>query len=291
MKTNKKRLFLVLSIILLFLLFLVVTLYILRRKAIAVHIAVHKGDTYKIKKLLENNPHLVNARDQRGLTPLHYAAWNKQLEAVELLVEFDADIHAAIQKMAPIHFAVRGGNINIVKFLLDKGADASMKGFINMTPLHYAATRGRKEIAELLIQRGAVVNARDEQNTIPLHYAAYGGYLDVVKLLIEKGADINAKSDAPVTGNTPLHVAIYEGHHKVIRYLLSKGADVNSTTFDKRTALHYAADRNDVNSVKILIQNGVDLASIAYGQTPLEIAEEKGFVDIVDLLKKASREP
>ena len=62
------------------------------------------------------------------------------------------------------------------------------------TPLHLAAQGGKEQVVRLLLEKGADIEARDRTQQTPLHYAAYSGSEKLVRLLLEKGADIEARS-------------------------------------------------------------------------------------------------
>ncbi|MGV8124932.1 MAG: ankyrin repeat domain-containing protein [Candidatus Xenobiia bacterium LiM19] len=126
-------------------------------------------------------------------------------------------------------YAVKGGNIEIVKLLIEKGADvsAATNGY---TALHEAAKLGHKEIAELLITKGADVNAKTLPLNVPgdlasaytpLHLAAESGKIEVVKVLVSNKADVNARDSQ---GKTPLSYAQDKNQREVIEYLRSAGA-------------------------------------------------------------------
>ena len=104
-----------------------------------------------------------------------------------------------------IHEASSGGDIDMVKQLLDAGADVNAKDDLTeMTPLFDAVSSGKKEVAALLIDKGADVNGKIAMGFTSLHNAAGSGRYEIVELLIEKGADVNEKNDF---GITPLDMA------------------------------------------------------------------------------------
>jgi len=95
--------------------------------------------------------------------------------------------------------------------LINKGDDQKV------TPLHYASLNGDVDIVEFLVSKGAT-NCVDVNGETPLHLASLNGHLSVVKYLIEIGSDFNVQSS---NGSTPLHLACTNQQLKVIGYLLS----------------------------------------------------------------------
>jgi len=134
-------------------------------------------------------------------------------------------------RWACIHDAATRGDLADVKRHLQRGADVNATDIAFHTPLHYAAREGHTEIVKLLINSGADMNVVVRRTSFtrhgftPLHYAAYEGHLDVVKLLVEAGADVNARD---YSNFTPLHraAAAPKGWEKkqIIEFLELHGA-------------------------------------------------------------------
>ena len=182
----------------------------------------------------------VNAKNEYGETPLHVAAWLNEYRAAQLLLENGAKIVGDWHGYTPLHFVIprQGSMENVMKLLIDYGADVNAKSNDGNTPLRVAVKYavggyGETELVQLLIDNGADVNASET----PLLYEAvweqlYRGGVggdNVIKLLIDNGADVNAKSG----GWTPLHVyALFmsptESMENAIKLLIDNGADVNA---------------------------------------------------------------
>ena len=190
---------------------------------VSIHEAAMNGDLATVKKLLEQNPALLEARDDdEGVTPLAYAAGFGHMEVLEFLVARGANVNARDPRgLSALHLTVYTGQMQSLRFLLDKGADTRASGPSGMSPLHFAVKES-PEIAGLLIQRKADVGARDDYGNTALILAARAGVQDVVRLLVESGADVNAAN--PLTGDGPLDVALQEGRTEIADFLRSKGA-------------------------------------------------------------------
>ncbi|MEM3964298.1 MAG: ankyrin repeat domain-containing protein [Thermofilaceae archaeon] len=118
--------------------------------------------------------------------------------------------------MSELHEAVREGDLQRVKKLLEQGANVNARSRVGWTPLHWAAEKGYLEVARLLVEKGANVNARDNDGRTPLHYAALYGYLDVVRFLLEAGANPTFRDS---WGRTPADLARKIGHGDVAKLL------------------------------------------------------------------------
>lgn len=111
-----------------------------------------------------------------------------------------------------------------------------------LTALIRAADYGKYDIVKLLIEKGANVNHRTDNGFTAIIWAAERGHLDIVKLLVENGADINAKSTW--AAKTPIMAAAERCENiDVISYLITKGANLNEKGAGG-TVLDYAKSRN-----------------------------------------------
>jgi hypothetical protein len=121
--------------------------------------------------------------------------------------------------------ATESGNIRRVQELLDSGVD--INDYVNdygMTALLLASMYEHIDIVRLLLEKGADVNIKDENGYNALMWASVRGYTDIVRLLLENGADINLQNE---NGYTALMLASVSGITEIVRLLLEKGADVN----------------------------------------------------------------
>ena len=129
--------------------------------------------------------------------------------------------------MCDLHVACQAGDVNAVAGHLDAGADINAQDALGATPLNAAALGGQYEISRLLLERGADHDiATHETRRTPLHTAALHAASEVCRALLEHGASVNARD---VDGYTPLWWAIVGRDVETIGTLLDGGADVNET--------------------------------------------------------------
>jgi uncharacterized protein len=189
--------------------------------------AAEKMDRAAIRTLLQRHVD-VNAPQADGMTALHWATYQDDLEIVDALLRARANVNAANRYgVTPLALACTNGSATIVERLLKAGADpnATLPG--GETALMTAARVGSLASVKALLVRGAIVDAKDDRRgQTPLMWAAAEGHADVVQVLVEVGADIHARL---ASGFTPLLFAVREGRTEVVRVLLKAGADVNET--------------------------------------------------------------
>ena len=124
--------------------------------------AIAMNDTNTAAQLLENNTNLVLAVDNLSKQPLLEAAAAGNVQLVKRLLELGADINAqgdtynsAGSQNTALHFAIQRNHPDICKVLLECGADPNRMAFGFETPLHLAFREGNEEIASLLLDYGA----------------------------------------------------------------------------------------------------------------------------------------
>lgn len=156
-------------------------------------------------------------------------------------------------KNMALMFAANEGDLNKVKELLDKGANANAK--YGDTALIRASWNGHTEIVEALVEAGADVNVKDENGNIALIWASAVGYIEIVKALIEAGADVDAEYE---DGCTALTASAELGNTEVVETLLEAGAYVDVKNKDGNTALALASVKGHMEIVKALILAGGD---------------------------------
>ncbi|HIN50492.1 MAG TPA: hypothetical protein EYM78_07230 [Gemmatimonadetes bacterium] len=168
---------------------------------------------------------------------------------------------AALPVDNPLLDAARRGEVEVVRSLLDGGADVNAARGDGLTALHAAAERGHLDVAKLLISAGAELDAGTRIGRYtPLHLAGRGGHGRVVGALVEAGADVNATTSN--TGVTPVHLAAAAvGGETSVATLLDHGADVNAREASSgQTPLMFAAAYDRSAAVRMLLNRGADAA-------------------------------
>ncbi|MBI1284206.1 MAG: ankyrin repeat domain-containing protein [Thiobacillus sp.] len=159
--------------------------------------------------------------------------------------------------------------------------------------LFSAAQSGDATQVKSLLNAGANHATADEAGETALMHAAHGGHLAVVQLLIAAGANVNAKSPQ---GWTALAKAAYNGetergYVEIIEVLHAAGASLDERIFFGITPLMLAAGGGDAPVVEWLINNGADvLAANEGGRTARMMADDKFYVDVINLLHEAEQQ-
>ena len=157
----------------------------------------------------------------------------------------------------PLIQAVRDRNYQMIEYLLTlpniniNSVDNKKFGF---PPLSHAVQMHEFGIMRTLIDNGANVNepSTNDKNPFntPLMIAAWGGRLESVQLLVESGACVNQQDKGH--GFTPLIKAVFKGNIDIVKYLLEQGADKGVFSYERKTALDYAYEKNHQEIIEIL---------------------------------------
>ena len=170
----------------------------------------------------------ANVADDRGITPLMYAAEIGSLDALRLLIDRGADVNAQIAFGAPaLMWSV--SDPAKVRLLLDHGAPVNTVARSGRTALIVAAfTNPSADVVKLLLARGAKVGVMDARHVTPLNAATFGNDTATIRLLLGAGADINTPDT--FIGLTPLMNAAGNRNVEALKLLLARGAGVNAVS-------------------------------------------------------------
>jgi len=201
---------------------------------------------------------------------LEFAAREGFLQSARFLLDHGADVNARGQRqMTPLHWAAFGGHPAMVELLVARGAQIELRDDCGCTPLHDAASSldvnksgDYVGVVRVLIGAGADPNARAFAlmfSATPLLYATSGldehpkEALSIINLLMEHGADPNAQSD---DGETPLLSAVRHGSKDAVETLLARGANVNTKNKSGETPLALAKKLMKASIAQLLRKHG-----------------------------------
>jgi ankyrin repeat protein len=220
------------------------------------------------------------------------------LAAVKALVEEgnapDSAIDYGGEPVTPLFKAAGEGRTDIVKYLIEKGADVNFRGKEwGHTPLSEAASRGFDDVIEVLLKAGADPKIKDRNGYTAFAIAALGGQTDAAEALL-KSSDVNAADNY---GNTLLMAATTTGQTEAIRWLVGKGADLDKVSqleYGGRTALVSAAEVGALESARTLLELGANPhLKMKDGSTALShaLASSMKNDELIELLKAAVAKP
>jgi ankyrin repeat protein len=219
-----------------------------------------QGDISTMKLFLAAgiNPNVEDNLFHRE-TALMVAAGKGHTEIVKLLLEMGAnpDIQNDFNGTALLN-AAKEGHTESLRLILEADLEIDAKDIHGATALMHATQRGDTEMVRLILQKNPDVNLREDGRwgsfSPALKMAAEGGHVDIVKLLLEHGADT---SDQAVLG-TALWGAARSCEPNILQLMLDNGAVVNTGRYAKSPLLQ-ATGCSDVEIVKTLLENGADV--------------------------------
>ena len=159
--------------------------------------------------------------------------------------------------MTTLMRAVKDHDAAQVKQLIAQGVDVNELDSGGDAPLIIAAYNGYTEIVKLLLDAGADVGALDPgMKATALHAASYAGHAEAAKLLIEGGIDIDKQG--PYNGYTALHDAVWQNNVDVARVLIDAGANLSIKSNSGQTPLEFARSRRH-NEIAALIERKLNV--------------------------------
>ena len=164
-------------------------------------VAALAGRHFPTAKLLHHNGAHVNIPGHGGRTPLHSGAWYGDLEMVQILLDYKANVNVQDpDNWTPIHYTSNG---------------------FRTQPIPHNIRQLFPDVARLLLEHGADLNARNNFGETPLYQAVANGTAEVVRVLLEHGANVGVENNK---GKTPYQAALARGDNEITNLLLKHGA-------------------------------------------------------------------
>ena len=217
------------------------------------------------------------------------------LEAVRALLVHGAqpDVAETFKGQTALMWAVAENHPQVVRALVEGGANLRARSKGGFTALLFAAQQGNLESTEILLSAGADLNEPAPDGITPLLVAVESGHARLASFLLDKGAHV----DASAAGRTALHAAVQAARPDIAAELLARGADPNARLTRRlprvagelaggpgsmigATPFWLAAKFADVGLMRLLVEKGADPRLAAKdGTTPLMVAAGIGWVD------------
>ncbi|XP_029007428.1 serine/threonine-protein phosphatase 6 regulatory ankyrin repeat subunit C-like [Betta splendens] len=271
--------------------------------------AAASGGNVDCLNLLLNSGAELEMKDHLGRSPLHYAAASGNRQCTASLVRAGAEVNELdLTGCSPLHYAAAshtfcGGEANsesdisvakeheaslCLDFLLDNGANPTLKNSKGYSAVHYAAACGNKAHLELLLEISFNCLEEVESNVpvSPLHLAAYYGHCEALRLLCETLVSLDVRD---IEGRTALHLAAQRGFAPCVEVLLKHQAFFTLKEHKhKWTALHVAAAMGQIDCLLLLVnmEQSADIIDNTdiQGQTALMLAALGRHSDCVHIL-------
>ena len=225
------------------------------------------------------------------LTELAQLIISENIEELEIRFSKGLDVNAVFNiteyiDEPPIILALCENKKKVIQWLLSKKINLNDK---DNPSILMACSNCDTDIVKQLIEKGANVNAKHRIGKTAMNDALYGNNYDVVSILIENGYDL--KKDG-----VSLRQAVSARQKKAIKIFLDNGVDVNFCKPDmvypyNSTPVHIAAQNNDLETVKLLVEKGADVTiKDKYGERPYNCAVKNGNEEMKFFLKSLEPE-
>ncbi len=245
------------------------------------HKACFYNATDTVTKILYKTPEIVDYRDKELNTSLHIAALQGNITICKILIAEDANVNAENEYgYTPVYNAVKSNNIDLVKLLVDNGAEYDLRDRSYVTSAFlYAILSGKTEIVKYFLSIGA------QSDLVSISYAMDKNQKEIFEMLIQQEIDIDVQRN--FFGTTLLHISVINADPYYLNTLLQKKPFLNiKDSILGRTALHKAVLKRRTAMAKELIDNNASI-NIAddLGYTAVDYAEIEGYKEIIEYIK------
>jgi ankyrin repeat protein len=234
------------------------------RKMQTLHEAAAEGDEQRVANLLASSDVDLDANDSDGFTALMHACRQGHTAVVKELLKAGASISQGTAELSPLLCAAEGGRKEVIRLLLDYGAELEERNLHGVNALICATSRGNVDAAHYLLLRGPNVHTTNKFGWTPLMLAAIKNSLNhvaVIEVLLRGGARTEDRSPE---GLTALMYAAELGSVQGMDRLLRYDADPLASGRDNKTVVDYASTEEK----RELLQRKTNAAPVSVGRWP-----------------------
>lgn len=236
-------------------------------------------DIEKVKKLIADKK---NNEPINGVLPVYQACKSGHLESVKLLINPQNVNAKDAAGRTLLHYAVSSGNHELIKLLIEQGADSGIFDNDGFSPIHCADLLNAESIKLLINPQN--VNAQNKYGATLLHLSALRGNQELIEFLLKNGADPEIRNK---NGNLAIHLIPLNSPTNVdgFKLLVAKTKDINTPGLGGYSALDKASSMNRIDYVTVLLEKGANPNQPGQkGELALHLAAQFGYLDIVKLL-------
>uniref|UniRef100_A0A8C7VU01 Euchromatic histone-lysine N-methyltransferase 2 n=1 Tax=Oncorhynchus mykiss TaxID=8022 RepID=A0A8C7VU01_ONCMY len=209
----------------------------------ALHVAAQRG-LLEVCYMLVQAGAKLDVQDKSMRTPLLEAIINNHVEVTRYLVQSGACVYHTEDGYTGLHHAAKLGSLDIVTLLLETGqVDINAQDSGGWTSIIWAAEHKHINVIRALLNRGADVTLKDKEMNVCLHWASFAGCVEIAEMVLNAGCQL---SSVNMHGDTPLHIASREGFLECVTLFLSRGADIDIMNREGDTPLSLARSDSPV---------------------------------------------
>lgn len=242
------------------------------------HAYILQGDINIIKQFIESVSNINELQD--GVAIIHHAVYQKNLPAVQYMLDCGADVNVkSMHDSTPLHFStIRavGENYEMIRLLLERGANYNDGGSNGLTPFHLALANANLKSVQLFVEFGADITTVDDNGGTALHCAVRNPHLDVIQFVLDHGIDVEGLRVIDNDCRSALELAVYDyASADTCELLIQRGAIVNtSNPFDNHMPLSLAvmSDSKNARIVQVLLEHGANVLVTIKGDSIFKLA-------------------
>jgi len=206
-----------------------------------------------VKYLIDNT---IEIKNNMNMKLIHYICRFSTPELIKYIIDKGANTECYTNEgWKPIHIICRNSTPELIKYIIDKGVDLECADIYGWKPIHIICRYSTPELIKYIIDKDVDLECSNNNGWKPIHFICRYSTSEMIKYIIDKGANTECSNN---DGWKPIHFICRYSTPELIKYIIDKGVDLECSAINGWKPIHFICQYSIFESIKYIIDKGIN---------------------------------